>query len=285
MILEEETFEKFGYHSKDLKRASHKKIVALCDNCNKERELSIRDYRKLCHKCALKNRKIKYPILLNKSWLHQKYIVEHKSSVEIASKLNCFPSTVIRHLSKCGIHTRSYGKTCKGKHPSLETRLKMSISRQKRINEPMKGKHHTKSTREQMSKSHIGIHAGEKNPNYGKQASDETRLKMSIAHKGKHHPNWKGGISIRKFEKLFGMDVEEWMKLSRTIRKRDNYTCQYCEKSPAYDVHHIFPKRIKIDNHPDNLITLCKSCHTKVEHLTTKYIKENKNPRDIFHKV
>ena len=43
------------------------------------------------------------------------------------------------------------------------------------------------------------------------------------------------------------------------------------------------PRRIKIDNHFDNLITLCKSCHIKIEHLTTKYLEDNRNPIEIFY--
>lgn len=52
MILEEETFKKFGYHSKELSKKSHKKIIAKCDNCGLIRELNRGDYHNLCHKCA-----------------------------------------------------------------------------------------------------------------------------------------------------------------------------------------------------------------------------------------
>lgn len=52
MIDETKTFEKFGYYSSDWAPKSHKKIVAVCNNCGKERLLKIQDYRKLCFSCG-----------------------------------------------------------------------------------------------------------------------------------------------------------------------------------------------------------------------------------------
>ena len=98
-----------------------------------------------------------------------------------------------------------------------------------------------------------------------------------------HNPNWKGGISFIPFEKKYGMIPEEWQKLSQSIRKRDKFICQYCGKKNSTSVHHIFPKRIRLDNHPDNLITLCRSCHVKIERLTDKYLKEDRDPMEIFY--
>ena len=54
MILEEETFEKFGYYPSDLKPKSGKKIVAKCDDCGKIRENRKCDYVPLCKPCAHK---------------------------------------------------------------------------------------------------------------------------------------------------------------------------------------------------------------------------------------
>lgn len=65
-----------------------------------------------------------------------------------------------------------------------------------------------------------------------------------------------------------------WRTIAREVRERDNHTCQQCGKyqvSPALDVHHIVPAKdfplenIHIANDPENLITLCRSCHRKVE--------------------
>jgi hypothetical protein len=77
---------------------------------------------------------------------------------------------------------------------------------------------------------------------------------------GSANPNWRGGGSYTR-----GAD---WVQIRRSIRKRDNYTCQRCgkpEKSRRHDVHHKIPWRISQDNSPENLITLCMNCHRTVE--------------------
>lgn len=57
MILEEETYEKFGYYPSDWKSQSSKKILATCDSCGKIRETSKHGYRSLCVSCTQKIRK------------------------------------------------------------------------------------------------------------------------------------------------------------------------------------------------------------------------------------
>ena len=54
MILEQETFDAFGYYPKDLKPQSHKKIIAVCDGCGKARVISKKAYHALCKSCAKK---------------------------------------------------------------------------------------------------------------------------------------------------------------------------------------------------------------------------------------
>lgn len=55
MIDRIKTFKKFGYYPEDLSKGSHKKIVAICDHCGRERFLRLRDY---CHFCKWK---LKHP--------------------------------------------------------------------------------------------------------------------------------------------------------------------------------------------------------------------------------
>ncbi len=70
----------------------------------------------------------------------------------------------------------------------------------------------------------------------------------------------------------------EWRRLSGAIRARDGYCCQVCgapEQGRAHDVHHKMPLRsfqgdpgrpaYLLANHPDNLITLCQTCHRRAE--------------------
>jgi hypothetical protein len=153
-------------------------------------------------------------------------------------------------------------------------------------NNPFFNKHRSEETKKKISDANKGRYTGEKNPFYGKHHSEETKKKLSDANKGKlkgeNNPNYKGGISLKEFKDAYGIELEEWKKIAQEIRIRDNFTCQLCGKKNATDVHHIIPRRIKIDNSPDNLITLCRSCHSKVEHLTDKYLAEGKDPREIF---
>ena len=57
MILEQETFEEYGYWSDELALQSHKQILAICDGCGKPRITSNNGYRTLCLSCAEKGEK------------------------------------------------------------------------------------------------------------------------------------------------------------------------------------------------------------------------------------
>lgn len=73
------------------------------------------------------------------------------------------------------------------------------------------------------------------------------------------HWNWQGGIG--KLPYPF-----EWTEtLRESIRQRDNYKCQYCytkQNSAKLCIHHIDKNKKNLN--PDNLISLCRSCHTKI---------------------
>jgi len=63
-----------------------------------------------------------------------------------------------------------------------------------------------------------------------------------------------------------------WENQKRLARQRDRFLCQMCgipESSEAHHVHHKIPFRLFSSdleaNALDNLITLCSSCHRKVE--------------------
>jgi DEAD/DEAH box helicase domain-containing protein len=64
----------------------------------------------------------------------------------------------------------------------------------------------------------------------------------------------------------------DWPHIRAQIRQRDKFRCQICgahEKDRAFAVHHKIPFRLFTSrnqaNHPDNLITLCPSCHRRAE--------------------
>ena len=75
-------------------------------------------------------------------------------------------------------------------------------------------------------------------------------------HRGRNHPNYILGLN-RKYPLKFNNELKE------SIRKRDNYTCQYCSKN-GISIHHIDYN--KTDCSDNNLITLCRNCHAKTNY-------------------
>ena len=52
MILEDATYEAFGYYPRELSYGSNKPILAACELCGKFRITSKHDYYVLCGSCA-----------------------------------------------------------------------------------------------------------------------------------------------------------------------------------------------------------------------------------------
>jgi hypothetical protein len=158
----------------------------------------------------------------------------------------------------------------KGKHNiySKETLEKMSIAKK---GKPTWNKDKTgvqiawnKGKRGFMSKEGrekiINSNKTRKSWNKGKHNiySKETLEKMSYAVSGNKSRFWKGGITSKPYS-------VNWNKtLRRSIRERDKYICQLCgelQSDRAFAIHHIdYDKK---NCNPNNLITLCMSCHSK----------------------
>lgn len=95
----------------------------------------------------------------------------------------------------------------------------------------------------------------------------EARIGRSV---GPKNPAWKGGVTPER-QRLY--KSQKWLKLIKSIYRRDNYTCQRCGTTKNYPrkfhVHHITPwaecEALRFDH--DNLITLCHDCHHWVHSL------------------
>ena len=139
------------------------------------------------------------------------------------------------------------GHNCIGRHLSKKNREKISAA--------LKGKKLTESVKKKIS---LALQ-GKNNPRH----SEKTKQKISLAAQkrtGKNAGNWLGGIS-----KLpYAFDFNKELKI--LIRKRDKRTCQLCHKRKRanYDlpIHHIDYN--KQNSAPKNLITLCRSCNSRV---------------------
>ncbi|MEK7664220.1 MAG: HNH endonuclease signature motif containing protein [Patescibacteria group bacterium] len=164
-------------------------------------------------------------------------------------------------------------KSLKGHLVSTETRKKLSdkfkiIAKEKGFGKWMKGKKYTKVRNKNVSN---GLKQAYKAGKRRRFHFKETKEKISRSRKGKPAWNkgifgkkshtWKGGLSFEPYS-------SDWTRfLKRSIRERDQFTCQICsrkqgeEERAAFHVHHI--NYNKKDCRPNNLVTLCQYCHIK----------------------
>lgn len=82
---------------------------------------------------------------------------------------------------------------------------------------------------------------------------------------GENNPNWMGGIGTSPYPPEFNEELKE------QVCERDNHTCQLCGRTEEdslkqweerLGIHHIDYIKENID--PTNLVTLCRSCNSKV---------------------
>lgn len=116
----------------------------------------------------------------------------------------------------------------------------------------------------QLSEIHL-------NPDNPRTITDDTRKRLSIAHRGLKYPTrsgpnhhfWKGGITSENEKHRKSADYKNWRI---AVFEKDLYTCQDCGKEGGYlHAHHIkkFSKRPDLRFNIDNGETLCMDCHAK----------------------
>jgi hypothetical protein len=224
-----------------------------------------------------------------KSWLFEKYWVKELSIPDIAKATSVPKTTITLWMKKLGIPRRTKSEAFKGSKGFWY------------------GKKMPKETRQKMSKSHSGKHAGERNCMYGKKATPEHRRKISDSIKnhiqnngcamtGRYRErsnNWQGGRTTINENIRTCRKYKEWR--SRCF-KRDDYTCQICSKQGReLHVDHIVPLAVLITKFnikaiyeankckdlwdTDNGRTLCENCHKNTNtwgHKTTLLVKAQK---------
>jgi len=157
-------------------------------------------------------------------------------------------------------HKDNLRKSLMGHIVSDETKLKIGKANKGRKQDPIMVKIRNESIRKSNTgkifdkerreayKLYWESRKGKKPWNYGKEF---------LQIKGSNHWNWQGGLSFEAYP------VEFNNKLKNTIRRRDGYTCQICNTIPKNEhlaVHHIDYN--KKNNLPNNLVSLCRKCHT-----------------------
>ena len=78
---------------------------------------------------------------------------------------------------------------------------------------------------------------------------------------GEKHPSWLGTRHQPR--------GKNWAKMRRKTLRRDSYQCRLCGSKEDIAVHHLIPVRNfdipEQSNTLENLISLCRSCHAKIE--------------------
>jgi len=159
-----------------------------------------------------------------------------------------------------------------GKYFSEEHKRKISNALQGRLPVNL-GIPHSNEAKDKMSESKLG---GE-NPMYGKKHTFETIEKMKRNHphlRKEKSSNWRGGLTENPYPYEFNK------KLKSSVRIRDDFMCQLCEKPIEKEtriaVHHI--NYDKQDVTPKNLISLHNSCHIKTNYNRGYWMKTLKLP-------
>jgi len=145
------------------------------------------------------------------------------------------------------------------------------------------------SERRQYRRARRGRNTWYRQPRFDNRKKPEGWLAPSIRHKLDSHikliekiksilPVTKIEIEVAAFdiqkiknpeisgkEYQNGVQKDSW-NAREYVLYRDNHTCQACKgksKDPILEVHHIISRQIG-GNSPDNLLTLCETCHEKV---------------------
>lgn len=204
--------------------------------------------------------------LKDESLLREWYGEQKLTTGEIAQCVGCSPTAVQTWLRKHGIELRS------SHHPiNVQRRPQNNPVAPEGVTSGEQLRHQYQD--ENMSMAEIGEKHG-----VSTQAVRYWMRKHGIGRRsfreaapvGEDSPGWKGG-----YDRNYG---PSWPRQRRKARKRDGYTCQRCgmpqeehkkKQNQKLHVHHIRPFRLFEDskeaNKLQNLITLCISCHNRLE--------------------
>ena len=78
---------------------------------------------------------------------------------------------------------------------------------------------------------------------------------------------WKTPTTYKSYASYLSSTT--WLELRALILKRDGFKCCSCGSSYELQVHHITYKDI-YNEKPEQLVTLCKTCHTKLHEIAGK---------------
>jgi len=235
--------------------------------------MPIRHYLKIYNitpRTSKEAKKSKYTNILTKEFLYNEYIVKSKTYQQIANELKCSSWLIGKFITKGNISVRTKNHYAKGKNNSsykdgryskqyhcIDCGIKIHVNTALYKGGRCKGcavKYNW-----QLGKFDNVNVSGQHNPNYGNH-------KLA----GSGHFNWQGGIGKAPYPFKFNKTLKE------SIRERDNHQCQICGKlevncSRKLDVHHVDYDKENLS--PNNLISLCQSCHIPTNYNRETYIE------------
>jgi len=193
-----------------------------------------------------------YSNILTKDFLIKEYIDNKKSCAQIAKQIGCSRHTIFIYLKNYKIKLRTKSEALKNKYMGKNN---PSFKGDKAIT---RKKYYCTDCLKKGIKTEIC---------YNTWKNGQGRCSV-CSHTGDLSAYWKGGKSFEPYP-------IKWTKiLKESIRQRDNHQCQICgklENGRKLDVHHI--DYIKENLNPDNLISLCKSCHMRSNTNRETYIE------------
>ena len=77
--------------------------------------------------------------------------------------------------------------------------------------------------------------------------------------------------SAKQNKKLYS---ENWDGIRHKVYQRDGYRCVLCGRKGKLHAHHIIPVKVSKDNSLSNLVSVCESCHRKLEAVGLKILQE-----------
>lgn len=75
--------------------------------------------------------------------------------------------------------------------------------------------------------------------------------------------------------------TENWDEIRRACYKRDGHRCVMCGIKGKLSAHHVVPVRISHNNSLSNLVSLCSSCHKKIEEVGFSILQNGGRTADI----
>lgn len=194
---------------------------------------------------------------------YDKYLMKKGEDVCVSCKKPTkFISVKAGYSTSCSIRCGKLGKN----NPMFGKKWVRSEDGKKLFSRKMSGKKHHFYGKKRLAKTTRKISKSLT----GRKLTEEHKKNIGKAFKLEKHPNWLGGIAKDGYSITFNR------YLKRKIRKRDNFKCQECglsekKQGRKLDVHHIdYDKKNDIET---NLISLCRSCHTKTQYKRNNWSK------------